>query len=530
MACLGDKTALDVSYTSTGDKDKISQYWITQLREKAKVAHQEQLSNRDTRDPELNRSSCRGDERAALKTHIKYRIQKDLWDWVVQQPNEFIPLPENDRIDPHHDTPGELLHTYLLGNNKYVWHDLTKNWDDKKGDLFASRLQGSNLDSLSIPPPRARYVVQYKNSLIGKHFKMLQQLGSAAFDLWKATGELGALLWYPEIKNMELYLVCFVTKLPISKFSSITFWISGVIDPNRILVKGKLHVLAHTIDDIRRFGPSVIYATEIQECWNAIFRLCSIFSNHLSPSRDIAKTLGDMERFKNMVSGGWWKNEDGKLGWSEKSRLQSGTVKLEASVKRHPSTWNLASPEPTPIGSNWSGDICKPGYWVFVSTGKNSKPFAGRITKILARDGSTLTRPGNAVVVLDPFIVLDVKDKRLNMPILVPATENSTTVTVNANTDSVFIRQERILTDLTELQTKHSDNPRFILNMHGLHNAHLIRDILPRSLTVPVPYLSDRIVSHRRFAAQLRQLGPAKRAETQAKSKATRDRNKKKDL
>jgi hypothetical protein len=97
MACLGDKTALDASYTSTGVKDKISQYWITQLLEKAKVAHQEQLSNRDTRDPELNRSSCRGDERAALKTHIKYRIQKDLWDWVVQQPNEFIPLPENDR-------------------------------------------------------------------------------------------------------------------------------------------------------------------------------------------------------------------------------------------------------------------------------------------------------------------------------------------------------------------------------------------------------------------------------------------------
>ncbi|KAJ7890150.1 hypothetical protein B0H14DRAFT_3126792 [Mycena olivaceomarginata] len=464
MACLGDKTALDASYTSTGVKDKISQYWITQLLEKAKVAHQEQLSNRDTRDPELNRSSCRGDERAALKTHIKYRIQKDLWDWVVQQPNEFIPLPENDRIDPHHDTPGELLHTYLLGNNN--------------------------------------------------------------------NRELGALLWYPEIKNMELYLA----DLEILINNLLDIW--GVIDPNRILVKGKLHVLAHTIDDIRRFGPSVIYATEIQECWNAIFRLCSIFSNHLSPSRDIAKTLGDMERFKHMVSGGWWKNEDGKLGWSEKSRLQSGTVKLEASVKRHPSTWNLASPEPTPIGSNWSGDICKPGYWVFVSTRKlqhgfnifrTQKPFAGRITKILARDGSILTRPGNAVVVLDPFIVLDVKDKRLNMPILVPATENSTTVTVNANIRSSFGKNASSRT-LTELQTKHSDNPRFILNMHGLHNAHLIRDILPRSLTVPVPYLSDRIVSHRRFAAQLRQLGPAKRAETQAKSKATRDRNKKKDL
>ncbi|KAJ7877746.1 hypothetical protein B0H14DRAFT_3781958 [Mycena olivaceomarginata] len=387
--------------------------------------------------------SRRGDERAALKTHIKYRIQKDLWDWVVQQPNEFIPLPENDRIDPHHDTPGELLHTYLLGNNKYVWHDLTKNWDDKKGDLFASRLQGSNLDSLSIPPPRARYVVQYKNSLIGKHFKMLQQLGvfhlhdlctPLLFDLWKATGELGALLWYPE-KNMELYLA----DLEILINNLLDIW--GVIDPNRILVKGKLHVLAHTIDDIRRFGPSVIYATEIQECWNAIFRLCTVI---------LPKLWVTWNGFKHMVSGGWWKNEDGKLGWSEKSRLQSGTVKLEASVKRHPSTWNLASPEPTPVGSNW----LQQGFNIF----RTQKPFAGRITKILARDGSTLTRPGNAVVVLDPFIVLDVKDKRLNMPILVPATENSTTVTVNANTDSVFIRQERILTDLTELQTKHSDN------------------------------------------------------------------------
>jgi hypothetical protein len=97
MACLGDQTTLDMLYKSTGVKDKIAQYWIAQLLDKAKVAHQEKLSNRDTRDPELNNPNCKGLARSTLKERIKNRIQRDLWDWIVQQLNEFILLPENDR-------------------------------------------------------------------------------------------------------------------------------------------------------------------------------------------------------------------------------------------------------------------------------------------------------------------------------------------------------------------------------------------------------------------------------------------------
>ncbi len=87
----------------------------------------------------------------------------------------------------------------------------------------------------------------------------------------------------------------------------------ALFDPNRILVKMKLHVLAHLPDDIRRFGLIMLYSTEIFECWNAIFRMCSILSNHLAPSHDIAVTLADMERFKHLVSGGWWKNEHNEM-------------------------------------------------------------------------------------------------------------------------------------------------------------------------------------------------------------------------
>jgi hypothetical protein len=98
-------------------------------------------------------------------------------------------------------------------------------------------------------------------------------------------------------------------------------------------------------------------------------------------------------------------------------------------------------------------------------------------------------------------------------------------VTCGCSTAAVPVLQERILTDQTELQTKHSSEPRFILNMHGLHNPHLIREVLPRSLTSPVPYLQDRVASHNRFAEQLRVTGPAKCAATKAKTQATRARN-----
>jgi len=118
-------------------------------------------------------------------------------------------------------------------------------------------------------------------------------------------------------------------------------------DPRRIIDKYKLHVLAHIKDDIRRHGPAILYSTEIFECWNAVFRLCSVLSNHLAPSHDIAITLADMERFKHQVSGGYWKSSSGepmragkkvcgflmeskdlqrRLGWVEKPCLVPGML------------------------------------------------------------------------------------------------------------------------------------------------------------------------------------------------------------
>jgi hypothetical protein len=90
--------------------------------------------------------------------------------------------------------------------------------------------------------------------------------------------------------------------------------IAALIDPSKIISKIKYHLLGHLREDIIRFGPLVGVATEVFECFNAIFRHCSILSNHLGPSRDIAHQLAEQETVKHLLSGGWWVVKDG--GWA----------------------------------------------------------------------------------------------------------------------------------------------------------------------------------------------------------------------
>lgn len=152
-------------------------------------------------------------------------------------------------------------------------------------------------------------MIQYKNNLIGKHFKSLMQILTLhvhdittpeQFTLIKAAGDLGARLWVPEIDDMENYLAELKTAIAnvLDAFDQ--------VDPLRILVKIKLHLLAHIPDDVRRFGPLIRYATEIYEAFNGVFRLCSIFSNRQAPSRDISLKFASMGRVKHFLSGGFW--------------------------------------------------------------------------------------------------------------------------------------------------------------------------------------------------------------------------------
>ena len=87
--------------------------------------------------------------------------------------------------------------------------------------------------------------------------------------------------------------------------------------------------------------------------------------------------------------------------------------------------------------------------------------------------------------------------------------------------------QEREPTTQTIPYMEHADDDKFLVNMHAIHNASLIRETVKAVYGGLKPYFrTDRQSHHDAAAARLRVSGPKKRAEANEKRKATRERNK----
>ncbi|KAF8593558.1 hypothetical protein BDV93DRAFT_460863 [Ceratobasidium sp. AG-I] len=212
-------------------------------------------------------------------------------------------------VNMHLDTPTEILHTILLGVVKYFWGQTTfiinKNKDSPK---FLSRLNPLNADGLKIPAIQGDYMWRYRGGLIGKHFKTVSQiLAFTVYDLmpkdvldaWLLIGRLTVLLWHTSIKKLDEYLV--ELEAVIGEFLDVTARCSPAI----LISKPKFHFLVHLPMYIKRFGPAILFSTKRFESFNAVFRAASIFSNRLSPSRDIALKFAELDRLKRIATGGY---------------------------------------------------------------------------------------------------------------------------------------------------------------------------------------------------------------------------------
>ncbi|KAJ7202961.1 hypothetical protein C8J57DRAFT_1735527 [Mycena rebaudengoi] len=528
LACSGVIKHVKDSQTNTGVKDAFTQFWIDDIISRFK----------EMRKAEPDRSV--------------QDIQKELIQWTLDNRDKiYSPFLTTAGFDPTKDMPIEILHTILLGSSK-------------QKQTYAIHLQSTNTDGLSIHAIRSNYIMQYAGSLIGCQFKTIAQINvfhvqdlvtDHEFMAWKAAGELAAFLWFPEIRNLEEY------RRDLKVAVANVLDIFATIDPSKIIAKIKYHLLVHTDEDVVQFGPLIGVATEIFESFNGVFRYCSILSNHLAPSRDIALQLGDQEGLKHRITGGLWPSGEqyGKwcragsgvrgflaqhpilqklVGWTEEKLVKHGDFKL-VSMKRGQKERDSVTLQSTTAAnavnyglyapdSTWkrctfviseSLDECRVDSWVFAKspTAEDPSTIPGRVSDILVDSRGVL-------VVLEQFQVLSSRDDIYGMPILVrPYDEVKFSIVPAKNLKFIFnvqhdchsakceasgVRlrmQERVESDKTENYIVHGALDRFIINTHAFHNAHLLRATLPRALVAPIPLFPDRQAKHYELAAELRE-------------------------
>ncbi|KAF7368443.1 hypothetical protein MVEN_00167300 [Mycena venus] len=550
LACSGIVKPIKDLQTETGVKDAYTQFYIDELLSRFKGMK---------KDPDLTAAE----------------IESELTQWTKDNQSQiYSPFLTMKGFDPAKDTPIELLHTILLGVVKYIWHVSHTSWSPAQKQTYALRLQSTNTDGLSVHAIRANYIMQYAGLLIGRQFKTIAQTNlfhvrdlvtDDQFKAWRASGELSALLWVPEIRNLAEY------RQDLKVAVANVLDIFGTIDPSKIVSKVKYHLLVHTDEDVVEFGPLVGVITEIFESFNAMFRQCSVLSNHLAPSRDIARQLADQEGLKHRLTGGWWcSSQDEKwlragsgvrsflaehpvlqklLGWTDPKLLKHGDIK-RVSIKRgqkerathllHATTaaravnYGLYAAEFVWTKCEWvAGESLEErfvGSWVFAqSPTAQELTIPGRIADILV-DSS-----GIVLVVLEVFQVLSSRDEIYGMPVLVRQdSEEIFSIISGKNVKFKFNVQHDCESAQCAMRLQwenfvvHKPLDRFFINAQAFHSAHLLRATLPRNLLAPIPLFPNRQQKHLELAKQLREMQSTRLANRRAAA-AKRKRSEEED-
>ncbi|KAF4609714.1 hypothetical protein D9613_011993 [Agrocybe pediades] len=272
------KTQLKDARRDTGIKDTVQEYFI----EKLQAAYQ----------GESNKEAALAAAVSALPSDITSPV------WRLSG------------LDPHQDTPVEILHVVLLGFIKYFWRDLVKNRlsTDEERSILITRLNDLDVSGLEIPKLAGKTLVKYAGSLTGRDFRAIAQVApfviyglvsDEIYEAWVSLSTLVPLIWQPVILNATSYLTTLEAKihdflLKTARWS--TSWFN----------KAKFHIVTHLPEHIRRFGPAILFATEAFESFNAVIRAKSVHSNRLAPSRDIALAFGQGNRVRHLFSGGYF--------------------------------------------------------------------------------------------------------------------------------------------------------------------------------------------------------------------------------
>ncbi|KAJ3877317.1 hypothetical protein F5051DRAFT_440725 [Lentinula edodes] len=314
---------------------------------------------------------------------------------ILTEPNVFSPVWRIKGLDPHRDTPVEILHVILLGYLKYFWRDAISRLSEPKKEILVNRLCSIDVSSMGLSKLAGETLVKYARSLTGRDFRAIAQVApfvlydlvpKECFDAWLSLSALVPLVWQPVIQNLDSYLV--TLELAIDRFLDCTAnWTP------RWFNKPKFHIIKHLPMHIRCFGPAVLYATEGFESFNAIIRDHSVHSNHQAPSRDIGRGFAQCSRIRHLLHGGVFFNPHEAL-----NSTHSGLPPLAPfPFSDDPTQWVSAGPLPlrlmrTGLGNLQSPVACayglevaekvslSPGRCIYTKSAKMNQPLSEVLT------------------------------------------------------------------------------------------------------------------------------------------------------
>ncbi|KAI6028188.1 hypothetical protein EDC04DRAFT_2869143 [Pisolithus marmoratus] len=227
---IGNQTKIKNIKTSTGLKDRYLDYFLDGMASSYKKKH-----GNSSKQQALEEFPC-----VAYQRYVKFSSCT----------KKKIKLKLTG-LNPHSDTPVEVLHTVLLGFVKYFWRDAVNIRIGKnkiKKELLETHLSSFDTTGLEIPPLSGHTLVQYAGSLVGHDFWAIAQAApfvlhglvpDECYSTWVALSKLIPLIWQSEIDDIDVHLV----------------------------------------KHIHWFGPAALFATEAFESFNAVIRAKSIHSN-----------------------------------------------------------------------------------------------------------------------------------------------------------------------------------------------------------------------------------------------------------
>ncbi|KAJ7710473.1 hypothetical protein B0H17DRAFT_914738 [Mycena rosella] len=482
-------------------------------------------------------------------------------------------------LDPHQDTPVEILHVVLLGFIKYLWRDLIqlqlKTKDDKK-ELLITRLSSLDVSGLGISPLAGRTLVQYSGSLTGRDFRSIAQVAPfvvydlvspECFETWQALSKLVPLIWQPEIPNIEPHIALLTKEID-------NFLLCAAKWTNRWFNKPKFHIILHLPLHIRRFGPAILFATEAFESFNAIIRAKGVHSNRHAPSRDIAQAFAQGNRIRHLLSGGLFlltssdSNIDDARPFSRNSSdwkcVGAGPLHLVKNPNTITSYLGLDSKKKSAPGMIYAhplilyshiskvvtlfrtckdviltnGDNCIPGSFVIVKhPDRIGETFVARVEEIIQEVGSVASHSSLSDGIMVQKVHLLRERPRYGMPGIVLTGERQVlqtleilcTVNVQHNcldnncgpTTSRPVYQERQITTHTQAQIAHLVSPTDLV----LNTAQMRDAVHVQRFRIDTPAMEQDTVIHQSAANELEAAKTAAKSTTTAGCSQNRTRS-----